>query len=207
MKKVIFGLLMFILLINETSALENLEQVNLVSCEDATTFVVEKDEKVKIIRLLGLEVPSGSKTVETDNYVCELVKKAAKLEIEYDPNSSKTDKYNHDLVYLYVDGISLANELIKKGYAQVNYIYGDYLHTDEYCQTQSIAIKEKLGIWNYPDIKEEYCKSGIIIDNKEELEEQITEKTPKDDSYLKKMLLINSLIVIFLLILFKGRKN
>ncbi len=178
---------------------ENLkEEVSFINCNDATTFWVKTNDGVKIIKLLGIDTSDGSLNKEIENYSCNLVKNAEKLEIEYDPNSSKTDKYNRDLVYLYVDSVSLGSELIKKGYAQVNYIYNDYLYTDELCKLESDAINNKLGIWNYPNIEEAYCKSGIVIKNEVE-EENLENKDEYDYGYLKKLVFISSIITVLLI--------
>lgn len=203
MKKII--LLLILMFSSSLVYAENLrEEVTYVNCTSATTFWIKKNDEVKIIKLLGVDTSDGSLNKEIEDFSCSLVKNAQKLEIEYEVNSNKVDKYNQELVYLYVDGVSLASELIKRGYAQVNYIYGDYLYTDELCKQESIAINEKLGIWNYPDIKEAYCKSGVILNNKKEKnDEEITHEN--DYNYLRKLVFISSIIVV--LLIFVTRKK
>ena len=99
-----------------------------------------------------------------------------------------------------------SESLISKGYAQVNYVYNDYKWSNKLCELQAGAINKNLGIWNYADIKEEYCQSGIEIKNETKKEEKSEEKS-YDYEYLKKMVLINSIIVVFLLVVMKRKKD
>ena len=66
---------------------------------------------------------------EASNFTCEKLKKAKKIEIEYDPNSDKTDKYDRILGWIWVDDQLLQDLIIKEGYAEVAYLYNDYKYT------------------------------------------------------------------------------
>lgn len=182
------------------------ESVTLISCDGATSMWVNTSEGVKRIRPLIMDTSDGTLNKEINEYVCSLVKNASILEIEKDPLSEDVNKYNEHLVYIYVDGTLLQENLIKLGYAQVNYVYNDYREVKNLCNLQATAIKEHLGIWSYPNIKEEYCNSGVEIKNEKEIKSEEEEKTI-DNEYLKKMVLINSIIVVFLIIVMKRKNN
>ena len=203
MKKILLMILTSIIFISSVNASEQKEEVKLINCDSAVSLTVETTTGYKRIRLLMMDSSTGSLDKEINNYVCNKVKNASKLEIELDPLSDKENKYKEILVYLYVDGSLLQNDLISLGYAQVNYVYNDYKYVDELCDLQKSALENKLGIWNYPDIKEEYCQSGVIIKNENKDEEKNEEKKTKDNQNIKKILLINSILVIFLIIFLK----
>ena len=111
----------------------------------------------------------------------------------------KQDKYNRDLVYLYVDNKLLQEELISKGYGQVANITTYLRETKKLCDVQKIAIETNIGIWEYPNIKEKYCNSGINIQNKEEEKEKIKEKY--DISNIKYIIFLNSGILVLLILM------
>lgn len=194
-----------IIFISSVNAEEQKEEVKLINCDSAVSLTVETTTGYKRIRLLMMDSSTGSLDKEINNYVCNKVKNANKLEIELDPLSDKENKYKETLVYLYVDDYLLQNDLISLGYAQVNYVYNDYKYVDELCNLQKSALENKLGIWNYPDIKEEYCQSGVVIKNETKDEEKNEEKKTKDNKNIKKILFINSILVIFLIIFLKRK--
>lgn len=205
MKKILLMILTSIIFISSVNASEQKEEVKLINCDSAVSLTVETSTGYKRIRLLMLDSSTGSLDKEINNYVCNKVKNASKLEIEIDPLSDNENKYKETLVYLYVDGYLLQNDLISLGYAQVNYVYNDYKYVDELCNLQKSALENKLGIWNYPDIKEEYCQSGVVIKNETKDEEKNEEKKTKDNKNIKKILFINSILVVFLIIFLKRK--
>lgn len=180
------------------------KEVKLVNCEGATTSWYEVDDNIKRIRLLAYDPDNGDLNLEIDEYACNKLKNAKKIEIEYDQKALEKDKYNRELAFIYVDGSLLQEELIKKGYGQVNFITAEYQHLTTLCEAEKSAILSKSGIWNYAGIKESYCKSGININNTEEeiKEETLTEKeyNMRDLYYL---LFIDSGIVLLVLLLVK----
>lgn len=205
MKKILLMILTSIIFISSVNAEEQKEEVKLINCDSAVSLTVETTTGYKRIRLLMMDSSTGSLDKEINDYVCNKVKNASKLEIELDPQSDKENKYKETLVYLYVDDYLLQNDLISLGYAQVNYVYNDYKYVDELCNLQKSALENKLGIWNYPDIKEEYCQSGVVIKNETKDEEKNEEKKTKDNKNIKKILFINSILVIFLIIFLKRK--
>lgn len=205
MKKILLLILTSIIFISSVNAEEQKEEVKLINCDSAVSLTVETTTGYKRIRLLMMDSSTGSLDKEINNYVCNKVKNASKLEIELDPQSDKENKYKETLVYLYVDDYLLQNDLISLGYAQVNYVYNDYKYVDELCNLQKSALENKLGIWNYPDIKEEYCQSGVVIKNETKDEEKNEEKKTKDNKNIKKILFINSILVVFLIIFLKRK--
>lgn len=208
MKKIILFIFAFLILSGRSYALESeKEEVSLIKCESATSMWVSINDKVHRIKLLSTDISDGKLNKEINDFACDIIKNAKSLKIERDVTDDSKLKYNEELVYLYVDDEMLQEILLKKGYAQVNYVYADYKYLNNFCELEKSAIEQKLGIWNYPDIKEEYCKSGIEIKNKDIKEEVVKTTEIKDNTYLKKMVLINSILVLFLIIFMKREKN
>lgn len=149
------------------------EEVIFNKCVDGDTVKVTVDGEVKTVRFLAIDTPESvhpTKEVEefgkeASDFTCNLVSNAKKMYLEYDKNSDKEDKYGRLLAYVYADDLMVQKELIKKGYAEVAYLYADYTYTSELQDLQEVAKKQKVGIWG------DYEKlSGALGDVKEDNE-------------------------------------
>ena len=210
MKKVVFLFISLVVLIASTNAEEIINQeqgkkeVNLVKCLSSTTSWYSIDGSISRVRLLAYDPEDGILNQEIDDYACSLLTNAQKIEIEYDSKVLNKDKYNRDLAWVYIDGKLLQEILLEKGYGQVNYVTSNYKYLEDLCEVEKRALTNQLGIWNYPNIKESYCKSGIIIDNNQnQVIEQEEEKKIYNIRDLYYLLFINSGIVLLILLLIK----
>lgn len=152
MKKLSVFFLIFLINLNVVSASEK-EEVTLSKCVDGDTayFILNKKE-IKT-RFLAIDTPESTNKIEeygkeASNFTCSALESAKKIEIEYDSNSDKTDKYDRHLVWVFVDGTLLQNEIIKEGLAEVAYLYDDYKYTSILKQSEDIAKNNKLNIWS-----------------------------------------------------------
>lgn len=155
MKKIMLIILIFILFPNTVLANEK-QKVILDKCIDGDTVkVIIKKKKVNI-RMLAIDTPEINKdnkgpepyALKAKNYTCNKLKNANNIEIEFDKESDKKDKYDRYLVWLFYDGKLLQKDLIKNGYAKVKYVYGDYKYIDELNKSEEIAKKNKKGIYS-----------------------------------------------------------
>lgn len=155
MKKVTIFLFFFLIFLPEVYALDK-KTVYFSDCIDGDTAKVLLNNKEIKIRFLAIDTPEvnhpkkgkepyGS---EASAYTCNALKKAKKIEIEYDSNSSKFDKYNRHLVWVFVDNNLLQSSLIDKGLAKVAYLYDDYKYTSILEAKELIAKKNHIGVWN-----------------------------------------------------------
>lgn len=127
--------------------------VTLDKCVDGDTAKFKMNNKTITARFLAIDTPEtkhpkkGEEPFgkEASNFTCSTLKKAKQIEIEYDGN--KLDKYDRHLVWVFTDNQLLQDEIIKKGYAKVAYLYDDYKYTKTLQDHEKIAKKEKLGIW------------------------------------------------------------
>ena len=92
---------------------------------------------------------------ESSEFTCKLLSRASVIKLQYDPKSDKVDKYDRVLAWVYVDGDLLQKELVSKGYAQVKYVYDDYLFSEELKELEVEAKEKKLGMWSDVSIKKD----------------------------------------------------
>ena len=128
-------------------------EVTLNQCVDGDTAWFDIDGKKTKVRFLYIDTPESTNQIEpygkeASNYTCNSLKKASKIVLEYDSNSTKEDKYGRRLAWVFVDGELLQKKLVNKGYAKVAYLYGDYKYTDELKMIEKSVKSKKLGVWS-----------------------------------------------------------
>ena len=153
MKLVIACLITFFTLTINVNASTDKIEVNLKKCVDGDTAWFIVDGKSIKTRFLAIDTPEATNKTEiygkeASKYTCDLLTNANKIELEYDNNSNKKDKYDRHLVWVFVDDKLLQLDLIKNGYAEVAYLYGDYKYTYLLQNAEDHAKKNNLGIWN-----------------------------------------------------------
>lgn len=154
MKKIFIVFLFLLIIPINVSALE--KEVKLVKCVDGDTAKFLIDNKEQSARFLAVDTPETKhpkKGVEkfgpeASEYTCNRLTNAKKIVLEYDDNSTKEDKYGRALVWVFVDGDLLQEELIKKGYAKVAYLYDDYKYTEKLQTAEKKAKNKEVGIWS-----------------------------------------------------------
>ena len=168
MKKLLIILLSFCF-INSVNAKET---VTLNKCVDGDTAWFNLNNEVIKTRFLAIDTPESTTEIEeygkeASEFTCNKLTNAKKIEIEYDENSDKTDKYDRHLVWVFVDGELLQNLIIKEGLAEVAYLYDDYKYTSILEKSQIEAKENKVNIWSNTttsdDIYTKYIIIGIII--------------------------------------------
>lgn len=163
MKKIFFTIICF-LFINNVDASEKIE-VKLKKCVDGdTAYFIYNNKEIKT-RFLAIDTPESTKEIEkygpeASEYTCNLLKNAQKIELEYDFNSDKQDKYDRHLVWVFVDDKLLQEEVVKEGLAEVAYLYDDYKYTDKLLKAQEEAKSESKNLW---DTGEESTPDYIVI--------------------------------------------
>ena len=191
-KYIVFIISIFLFNINYVCANEI---VKYADCVDGDTIKVYIKDKEVTVRLLAVDTPESVKPnsqveyygKEASDYTCKKIKNAKKIELEYDSNSDKYDKYDRVLAWVFVDGKLLQSELVRLGYAKVAYLYGDYKYSNILIEKQELASAKGIGIWDN-DAKERYEKN--IATNISEVYEEYTNKE------------IVIIVVLFLIIIF-----
>lgn len=128
------------------------EQVILEKCVDGDTAWFKQENEIIKARFLAIDSPESTNKKEpfgneASLFTCGQLELANKINIEYDPNSDKFDKYGRALVWVYVDDVLLQEKLVQNGLAKVAYLYGDYLYTHKLQTLEKEAKEMKLNIW------------------------------------------------------------
>lgn len=176
-KKLLLFLLILVSFANNVVAKE---KVTFSKCVDGDTIKVTIDNEVKTVRMLAVDTPESvhpTKGVEffgkeASEYTCNIISNASKIELEFDPGSDREDKYDRLLAWVWVDDTLLQDELIKNGYAEVAYLYGDYKYTSLLQDHQKIAEASKIGIWNEEERKEFDANSESVTKKEENNENE-----------------------------------
>lgn len=151
----VFLLIIILLLPININAITK-DKVEIFKCVDGDTarFVMNKKE-IKV-RFLGIDspeiekdgVPAEEYGEEAKNYTCRKLKQANKIELVYEDNSDKTDKYDRVLAYVFVDDKLLEELIVKNGYAKVKYINKNYKYYDTLISAENYAIEKKKGMYS-----------------------------------------------------------
>ena len=144
--------------------------VTLNKCVDGDTAWFNLENKQIKARFLAIDTPESTNKIEeygkeASKFTCDLLNNASHIQIEYDDNSDKQDKYNRKLVWVFVDGKLLQEQVVKEGLAEVKYIYGDYKYLNDVNNALQEAKKKKLNLWsdNESDNTYDYLIVGIGI--------------------------------------------
>ena len=179
MKKVVI-FLCFFFCINVNAS--NKFSVKLDKCIDGDTARFFINNESKTVRFISINAPEIAHDdvkeefygVESSEYTCKLLSRAKSIKLEYDPKSDKVDKFDRVLAWVYVDNELLQKELVSKGYAEVRYVYDDYLYSKELKDLENISKEKKLGMWGSDSNKKEsetpslhdliyYCVGCVIL--------------------------------------------
>lgn len=154
MKKFLFFIIICFCLI-DANAKERVE-VQLDKCVDGDTAWFIYQNKSSKFRFLAINTPESTNKIEpygkdASKFTCNLLSQANIIEVEFDPNSNKKDKYDRYLAWIFVDGELIQEKLLEKGYAEIKYIYGDYLYLDRLKKIENSAKQKELGIFHKKD--------------------------------------------------------
>lgn len=182
-------------------------EVEFSDCVDGDTAkFIYKNEQITA-RFLAIDTPETvhpTKGVEpygkeASEYTCNNLKNAKNIELEYDEDSDKLDKYNRHLVWVFLDGNLLQEELVSKGYASVSYLYGNYKYTEILEEAEQEAEDNKLGIWSIEENNLNYEKT----------EQENKEKNNKNTTKInyKEIIILAGILIIVCAFSAKARKK
>lgn len=170
MKKIVMVLCFIVLSILPVAANEK-KEVHLSKCTDGDTAHFLIDGTDVTVRFLAIDTPEYTKEKEpygkeASEYTCNALQAAKRITLEYDDSSTKSDKYGRQLAWIFVDDVLLQKQLVEQGLAEVAYLYGEYVYTDELEEVQRIAKEKGIGIWSSIEPEESiplymYIVSGI----------------------------------------------
>ena len=133
-------------------------KVQLDKCVDGDTAWFKINNSRKKYRFLSidtmeLDTEFGQYTSE---YVCNILSNADDIKIEYSKYGETKDKYNRELVFVYIDNELLQEKLITEGYAKIKYVYAYYEYLDKLIELERDAKSNNLALWKEENINYEY---------------------------------------------------
>lgn len=161
------------------SSIEDKTGVVLEKCVDDDTATFNINGKRTKVRFLAIDTPESVhpyKNVEeygkdASEYTCKLLTNASDIEIAYEDNMTRHDKYGRNLAWVWVDGKLIQESLIEVGYARIRYVYANYFYLDKLYKVQDEAKKKKIGIW-YDYEEEDYKDNTYTVTFKVSNKEQ-----------------------------------
>lgn len=178
---------------------------------DGDTAKFKMNNEIITVRFLAIDTPESvhptkeveAYGIEASNYTKQKLENAQNIELEFDNNSDKKDKYNRYLAWIWVDGELLQSLLVNQGLAKVAYLYGDYKYTNILQESENVAKENKIGIWkdeNY-NMQEDIPISDTGDNNyNSNIENNIQEKDSKNKEILYEAIIIILLIAICIII-------
>jgi micrococcal nuclease len=140
---------------NESGSRKNQIPVKLADTVDGDTIKIWYNGREETVRYLLIDTPESKKPgqcvqpyAKAAYYRNRQLVNSGKLTIEFD-NGSRRDKYGRLLAYVFVNGKSVQEKLLKEGYARVAYVYDPpYQYLDEFDQAEQRAKNQSLRIWS-----------------------------------------------------------
>ena len=140
---------------------------------DTAKFVLNGE--LITVRFLGIDTPEtvhpslGEQPYgkEASRYTKEKLKSATKIELEYDANASKTDKYGRHLAWIWVDDVLLQEELINNGLAKTYMLQDNYTYAWVLQEKQENAKESHVGVWS--ESKNEDTNNIQTLENNDNL--------------------------------------
>lgn len=139
----------------QSNELVTVKNYRIVDGDTADLVLNRVDEPSVKARFLLIDAPElGDNTYATaaKERVQELFQEANLIQIEYE--GKRKDRYDRDLVHVWVDGILLQEILVTEGLAIARYIDGyinDSAHEDTIYKSQTHAKNRGLGVWDSDD--------------------------------------------------------
>ena len=168
MKKFLLFLLFFFN-VSSVFAQDKIE-VSLAKCVDGdTAYFIYDGEKLKT-RFIAIDAPETKHPKkekepygdEASTYTCKQLTNAKKIEIEYDVNCEEKDIYGRTIVWVFVDGKLLQEDLVSQGLAKVAYLYDNYKYVDLLQEAEINAKEQRLNIWGEEETSIDYSEYIVI---------------------------------------------
>lgn len=87
-------------------------------------------------------------------FTCQMLTNAKVIHLQSDPGDGPRDVHQRLLGWVWVDGELLQYHLVRRGLAEVRYLFGADLYTSALRDAQRHAVAEKQGYWG--DLKDPY---------------------------------------------------
>lgn len=146
---------------SETPSDRKTFDAEVVSVTDGDTIKVRINGQVEAVRFLLVDTPETNHPrlgeqpygQEAKAFTNQLLEGKT---VQLEKDVSDRDKYNRLLYYIYVDGKSVQEELLRNGLARVAYVYvPNTKYVDQYYEIQKEAQEKGVGIWSVENYAQE----------------------------------------------------
>lgn len=158
---------------SETPSDRKTFDAEVISVTDGDTIKVRINGQVEAVRFLLVDTPETNHPRLGEQPYGQDAKAFTKqlLEgktVQLEKDVSDRDKYNRLLYYIYVDGKSVQEELLRNGLARVAYVYvPNTKYVDQYTAIQKEAQEKGIGIWSVENYAQQDGFHEEIIEGKQ----------------------------------------
>ncbi|CAH2715022.1 SPbeta prophage-derived endonuclease YokF [Neobacillus rhizosphaerae] len=153
----------------QTKEDSNQVPVTLVEAVDGDTIKVTYNGEKETVRYLLVDTPEEKKpNTCVQPFAVEAYKRnnqllnSGQITLEFD-HGNKRDKYGRLLAYVFVNGASVQETLLKEGYARIAYVYQPpYKYLDQFQADENQAKNKKLNIWSQPGFATDRGFNGCV---------------------------------------------
>lgn len=141
---------------------------------DGDTIKVKIGQSVETVRFLLVDTPETSHPKlgkqpfgqEAKDFVINLLEGKT---VQLEKDVGERDKYGRLLMYVYIDGKSVQEELLRNGLARVAYVYApNTKYVDRYYEIQKEAQNKAVGIWSVENYATDKGFNSNVIEEKQE---------------------------------------
>ncbi|WP_430786557.1 thermonuclease family protein [Virgibacillus flavescens] len=155
---------------------------------DGDTIEISMNGTNEDVRLLLIDTPETvhpSKPVEAYGpEASQFVKeKLTGEEVRVEVGKEERDKYGRLLAYVFIDGETIQEKLLRNGLARTAYLYNDLTMLEEFHKVQETAISKEIGVWSIPGYSHVDHNHGYHY--QEDSGEEPTEKEQGDQKELQ----------------------
>lgn len=165
---------------NSTPSLPTATVTRVVDGDTIEILFNGKEEDVRLLLVDTPETKHPSKPVEPFGpEAFQFVKDTLSgKEVGIKVGKEERDKYGRLLAYVYIDGETIQEKLLRNGLAATAYLYNDLTMLDEFHKEQDIARNKKIGVWSIDGYAHVDHDHGYHYEEKKEIIEPKPKPAP-----------------------------
>ncbi|MGP4073549.1 thermonuclease family protein [Piscibacillus sp. B03] len=155
---------------------------------DGDTLEIQMNGEEEQVRLLLVDTPETkhpSKPVEPFGpEASEFVKEQLSgEEVRIVPGTERYDNYDRLLAYVFIDGETIQEKLLRNGLARTAYLYNDLTMLDDFHEAQQIAQDKDIGVWSIDGYAHADHDHGYHYDEEETSGEKEKDSSSNDSGH------------------------
>lgn len=172
----------------ETESSKKGELATVTRVVDGDTLEIQMNGEEEQVRLLLVDTPETkhpSKPVEPFGpEASEFVKdQLSGKEVRIVPGTERYDNYDRLLAYVFIDGETIQEKLLRNGLARTAYLYNDLTMLDDFHEAQQIAQDKGIGVWSIDGYAHADHDHGYHYDEEKSSEEKDNDSSSNDSGH------------------------